>query len=255
MEKKVRLCSTYTEPEQFETAIVEVLRDQLRHEAWEGAIGNEIIRSKFDLREETPLLEVAAASDQGFLITTKRIISNNANSAKSLDLDKIGQFIRGTKSQRQKLRNLKKQNLELANRYFNTEIRILTLISNDGSSICLSFKSIPLMRATINLIYSIQRRERWKQLPTAVRKQIAEYPSTTHNRQLLAESEMAGCISCLQIFSPNEIVNWRDSFESMTGETALCPNCGDDSIVGSASGIPITLSSLSALNEISKICF
>ena len=56
---------------------------------------------------------------------------------------------------------------------------------------------------------------------------------TRLNRMELEASEVCGCIACERIYFPSEIVRWVD------GETALCPHCGVDAVVGSASGIPI----------------
>jgi hypothetical protein len=42
---------------------------------------------------------------------------------------------------------------------------------------------------------------------------------------------MCGCFYCEQVFSSDEISTWCDS-----GETALCPFCGIDSVIGSDSG-------------------
>lgn len=60
---------------------------------------------------------------------------------------------------------------------------------------------------------------------------------TRTNRIELEESEVCGCIACEQIYSPTEVVSW---IEENNGATALCPHCGIDAVVGSASGIPIT---------------
>lgn len=57
------------------------------------------------------------------------------------------------------------------------------------------------------------------------------------NRLELEESEVCGCIHCERIYSPTEIRNW---IADSRGETAECPYCGIDAVVGSASGIPIT---------------
>ena len=56
---------------------------------------------------------------------------------------------------------------------------------------------------------------------------------TRANRMELEASEACGCIACERIYFPSEIVRWID------GETAVCPHCGADAVVGSASGIPI----------------
>jgi hypothetical protein len=51
---------------------------------------------------------------------------------------------------------------------------------------------------------------------------------------------------CLAIFDPSEISDWLDEALNRDGEiksyelTACCPRCGIDSVIGSASGYPIT---------------
>jgi hypothetical protein len=66
---------------------------------------------------------------------------------------------------------------------------------------------------------------------------------TRANRNELEASEACGCIACERIYFPSEIVNW------LGGETALCPHCGVDAVVGSASGIPITPGVLKRAHE------
>jgi hypothetical protein len=56
---------------------------------------------------------------------------------------------------------------------------------------------------------------------------------TRANRMELEASEACGCIACERIYFPSEIVRWLED------GTALCPHCGVDTVVGSASGIPI----------------
>jgi hypothetical protein len=56
---------------------------------------------------------------------------------------------------------------------------------------------------------------------------------TRANRMELEASEVCGCIACERIYFPSEVVGWVE------GETAVCPHCGVDAVVGSASGIPI----------------
>ncbi|MCI0692569.1 cytoplasmic protein [candidate division KSB1 bacterium] len=55
-----------------------------------------------------------------------------------------------------------------------------------------------------------------------------------HRKEILA-SENCGCFYCLRIFPPAEIEDWIDD-----DDTALCPKCGIDSVIGSQSGFPIT---------------
>ena len=56
---------------------------------------------------------------------------------------------------------------------------------------------------------------------------------TRANRMELEASEVCGCIACERIYFPSEVVRWLED------GTAMCPHCGADAVVGSASGIPI----------------
>ena len=56
---------------------------------------------------------------------------------------------------------------------------------------------------------------------------------TRANRMELEASEVCGCIACERIYFPSEVVRWLED------GTALCPHCGVDAVVGSASGMPI----------------
>ena len=63
--------------------------------------------------------------------------------------------------------------------------------------------------------------------------------SSLHRQELL-NSDNCGCFYCLSIFKPNKIEEWIDEDNDNIGQTALCPKCGIDSIIGSKSGFPIT---------------
>jgi hypothetical protein len=65
-----------------------------------------------------------------------------------------------------------------------------------------------------------------------------------HKSEILA-STSCGCFYCKAIFLPTEIVEWIDSDD----QTALCPKCGVDSVIGSASGYPITISFLQEMRK------
>ncbi|MEM8930765.1 MAG: cytoplasmic protein [Acidobacteriota bacterium] len=54
-----------------------------------------------------------------------------------------------------------------------------------------------------------------------------------HHRDALRDSEVCGCFCCLDTFDYRNIEHWADG-----GDTALCPSCGVDSVLGSASGFP-----------------
>lgn len=61
--------------------------------------------------------------------------------------------------------------------------------------------------------------------------------SIRHRDQVLT-SKACGCFFCLAVFRPNEIANWVDTIDGVA-QTALCPKCGIDSVIGSNSGYPI----------------
>jgi hypothetical protein len=64
------------------------------------------------------------------------------------------------------------------------------------------------------------------------------------NRAEIAASELCGCFYCLATFPPDQVQEWCDD-----GQTALCPRCGIDSVIGSASGSPITMEFLSEMHH------
>jgi formate dehydrogenase maturation protein FdhE len=72
---------------------------------------------------------------------------------------------------------------------------------------------------------------------------IAHEFSSQHRAQIEA-SEICGCFYCLQMFSPSNIEEWVDS-----EQTALCPKCGIDSVVGSASVVPLTQNFLKDMHD------
>ncbi|WP_444996276.1 hypothetical protein [Aliikangiella sp. IMCC44359] len=73
--------------------------------------------------------------------------------------------------------------------------------------------------------------------------------SSLHREQLM-KSEKCGCFYCLKIFHPEKIVEWVDEVDSNVGQTAICPYCSIDSIVGSASNVPITPEFLKGMNQV-----
>lgn len=67
---------------------------------------------------------------------------------------------------------------------------------------------------------------------------------TNRHRTEIEASELCGCFYCLRTFAPAEIDRWL-----AVEETALCPHCGIDSVLGSASGLPITDGFLRQMHE------
>lgn len=57
--------------------------------------------------------------------------------------------------------------------------------------------------------------------------------SSGHRAQIEA-SEVCACFYCFAQYPPTAIDNWTDN-----GTTACCPECFVDSVIGSASGVPL----------------
>ena len=77
---------------------------------------------------------------------------------------------------------------------------------------------------------------------------------TYMNRAEVEGSDVCGCYRCAAIFAPSAVRLWadstdpkdddpgalRDSSDKFPGYSAVCPFCEDTSVIGSASGAPIT---------------
>lgn len=72
--------------------------------------------------------------------------------------------------------------------------------------------------------------------------QEAHKHSSRHKEEI-ESSKKCGCFYCLKIFPPSEIEDWVDR-----GETALCPHCGIDSVIGDV-WFAITKEFLSEMHE------
>ena len=77
----------------------------------------------------------------------------------------------------------------------------------------------------------------------------AHQHSDNHREEIL-QSELCGCFYCLRIFSPSKIIEWVDEDENEIGQTALCPYCDIDSVIGDKSGYSITKEFLSNMNQV-----
>lgn len=67
------------------------------------------------------------------------------------------------------------------------------------------------------------------------------------NRREVEASHSCGCFCCLSIYSATAVKDWtdwpegtNDAQESEHDLTAICPRCGTDAVIGSATGYPIT---------------
>lgn len=58
----------------------------------------------------------------------------------------------------------------------------------------------------------------------------------TNNKEILKGNKVCGCFYCKKIFKSDEIKDYIDD----ANDTALCPYCGIDSIIGECEDIKIT---------------
>jgi uncharacterized paraquat-inducible protein A len=72
---------------------------------------------------------------------------------------------------------------------------------------------------------------------------ILAHKHCSNHHDELEKSEQCGCFYCIAIFPPSAIDEWADSYQ-----TAMCPRCGIDSVIGSASGYPITAEFLNRMH-------
>ncbi|MCL2462716.1 MAG: cytoplasmic protein [Defluviitaleaceae bacterium] len=64
---------------------------------------------------------------------------------------------------------------------------------------------------------------------------IQAHKFSAYNKETLVKDNLCGCFYCLKVFDPKEITWWVDK-----NNTAVCPYCLIDSIIGESSGYPIT---------------
>lgn len=72
------------------------------------------------------------------------------------------------------------------------------------------------------------------------------YKHSKSNKKEISKSDTCGCFYCREIFAPSEIKNWIKDKEI---ETAQCPYCWVDSVIGNGGGFQITKNLLEKLNQ------
>ena len=72
----------------------------------------------------------------------------------------------------------------------------------------------------------------------------AAHKHCSGHRDEIAASTACGCFYCVSIFQPNEIEDWVNN-----GGSALCPRCGIDSVIGDASGFPVTIGFMASMRR------
>jgi hypothetical protein len=67
---------------------------------------------------------------------------------------------------------------------------------------------------------------------------IQSHKHATNNKKALEQSENCVCFYCFEMYDPREILNDENTFYA-DESTAFCAKCGIDSVLASASGLPI----------------
>lgn len=70
------------------------------------------------------------------------------------------------------------------------------------------------------------------------------HKASSHHRKLVQASEQCGCFHCLSVFKSGQVREWTDQ-----GETALCPDCGIDSVLPAAAGYALSQEFLKAMER------
>ena len=79
---------------------------------------------------------------------------------------------------------------------------------------------------------------------------------TAGNRLELEQSKRAGCVSCCHVFDAKEVTDWRDEWTSPETKnrvkrwTAMCPRCGEPTVIGSTTGLLEDQAYLPVVNDI-----
>ena len=77
---------------------------------------------------------------------------------------------------------------------------------------------------------------------------VAAHDASFRNREQILRSDRCGCFYCLAVFPPSAIRSWVSEYEPK-GQTARCPQCDIDSVIGSASEFPVTEGFLRRMQE------
>lgn len=85
---------------------------------------------------------------------------------------------------------------------------------------------------------------------------LAAHRHTLNNRAELEASTLCGCCSCREIFPAEEIVAWAgldlssfDNPDTASADTAICPRCGSEALIGDQAGYALTPDFLGRMNQ------
>lgn len=103
-----------------------------------------------------------------------------------------------------------------------------------------------LYKATLEAIWFCQ--DNYPNINILSPDYVAAHKKSIRHRDELCNSEICGCFHCLKIFHFDEVEEWLNEREG-PNLTAVCPNCGIDSVIGSASGYSVNENFLRKMNK------
>jgi hypothetical protein len=86
----------------------------------------------------------------------------------------------------------------------------------------------------------------FERMPADVRE--AHKHSIHHRAEILA-SQVCGCFHCCSTFRATAITEWTDDDDAGMGQTARCPKCGIDSVLGDKSGFEPSVEFLTGMRD------
>ena len=78
---------------------------------------------------------------------------------------------------------------------------------------------------------------------------LAAYDRSSDHRAEVLASLTCGCFYCCANFKAHEILEWTDEDKDRQGQTAICPRCGIDAVIGDKSGVDVSHNFLGRMNE------
>jgi hypothetical protein len=78
---------------------------------------------------------------------------------------------------------------------------------------------------------------------------LAAHDRSSNHRAAVLASVRCGCFCCCANFTPDEILEWTDEDRDQQGQTAVCPRCGIDAVIGDKSGVDVSHDFLVRMRE------
>jgi hypothetical protein len=77
----------------------------------------------------------------------------------------------------------------------------------------------------------------------------AAHKKSSRNRGEVEASQKCGCFYCGAIFDAHQVTKWVFRDEPVAQQTAICPFCSVDSVIGDSSGVEITRKFLEKMHD------